>query len=120
MRMSKARKACVSAMMKDTIFEAATSVLEQHGVGGMTMEGVATTAELGTASLYTYFREQDELLQFIYAVGRSVFPGDWRRSSAPTFPRRKSWKGFSVLRWSGPINTRASFDSWRSPIENLT
>ena len=26
MRMSKARKACVSAMMKDTIFEAASSV----------------------------------------------------------------------------------------------
>ena len=67
MRMSKARKACVSAMMKDTIFEAATSVLEQHGVGGMTMDRVATTAELGTASLYTYFRDKDELLQFIYA-----------------------------------------------------
>lgn len=31
----------------------------------MTMDRVATTAELGTASLYTYFHDKDELLQFI-------------------------------------------------------
>jgi len=67
MRMSKARRACVSAMMKETILVAASSVLEQHGLDGLTMNRVAATAELGTASLYTYFRNKDELLQFVYS-----------------------------------------------------
>ncbi len=67
MRLSKARKACVTAMMKDTIFEAASSVLEQHGASGLTMDRVATTAELATASLYNYFHDKDDLLRFIYA-----------------------------------------------------
>jgi AcrR family transcriptional regulator len=54
-------------MMKDTIFEAAGSVLEQHGVSGITMDRVATTAGLATGSLYNYFQDKDDLLQFIFA-----------------------------------------------------
>jgi AcrR family transcriptional regulator len=67
MRLSKARREIVTAVMKDTIAEAADSVLQQHGVGGMTMDRVATTAGLATASLYNYFRDKEELVQFIYA-----------------------------------------------------
>jgi AcrR family transcriptional regulator len=64
MRLSQARKACVNAMMKDTIFEAASSVLEEHGVSGLTMNRVATTVGLATGSLYNYFQDKDDLLQF--------------------------------------------------------
>lgn len=67
MRLSKARKDIVTAMMKDSIFEAAVSVFEQHGVGGMTMERVAATAGLAAGSLYNYFRSKNDLLQFVYA-----------------------------------------------------
>jgi AcrR family transcriptional regulator len=66
MRLSKARKEIVTAMMKDTIFEAAGSVLEEHGVSGITMDRVATTAGLATGSLYNYFQDKDDLLQFIF------------------------------------------------------
>jgi AcrR family transcriptional regulator len=66
MRLSKARKEIVTAVMKDTIVEAAGSVLEQHGVGGMTMDRVASTAGLTAGSLYNYFRNKDDLVQFIY------------------------------------------------------
>ena len=66
MRLSKARKEIVNAVMKDTIVEAAGSVLEQHGVGGMTMDRVATSAGLTAGSLYNYFRNKDDLVQFIY------------------------------------------------------
>lgn len=65
MRLSKARKEIVNAVMKDTIVEAAGSVLEQHGVGGMTMDRVASTAGLTAGSLYNYFRNKDDLVQFI-------------------------------------------------------
>ena len=67
MRLSKARNEFVTAMMKDTIFEAADSVLQQHGVGGITMDRVATTAGLAKASLYNYFEDKDDLLRFVYA-----------------------------------------------------
>jgi TetR/AcrR family transcriptional regulator, multidrug resistance operon repressor len=67
MRLSKARKACVTAMMKDTIFEAASSVLEQHGVSGLTMDRLATTVGVATGSLYNYFQDKDELLRFFYS-----------------------------------------------------
>ena len=66
MRLSKARREFVTAMMKDTIFDAADSVLEEHGVRGITMDRVATTAGLAKGSLYNYFADKDDLLQFIY------------------------------------------------------
>jgi AcrR family transcriptional regulator len=67
MRLSKARKEAVTAVMKNTIFEAAGSVLEKHGVGGVTMDRVATTAGLTAGSLYNYFRNKDDLMQFVYS-----------------------------------------------------
>jgi AcrR family transcriptional regulator len=67
MRLSKARREFVTAMMKDTIFEAAGSVLEEHGVSGLTMDRVATTAGLATGSLYNYFQNKDDLLRFTHA-----------------------------------------------------
>ncbi|MCE5266797.1 MAG: TetR/AcrR family transcriptional regulator [Planctomycetaceae bacterium] len=73
MRLSKARKACVTAMMKETIFEAANSVLERHGANGLTMDRVATQVGLTTGSLYNYFRDKNELLQCFYT--RLVEPG---------------------------------------------
>jgi AcrR family transcriptional regulator len=66
MPVSKARKAIITAVMRDTIFEAAGSVLEQHGVGGMTMDRVATTAGLTAGSLYNYFHNKDDLMQSVY------------------------------------------------------
>lgn len=66
MPVSKARKAIVTAVMRDTIFEAAGAVIEQHGVGGVTMDRVATTAGLTAGSLYNYFRNKDDLMQFVY------------------------------------------------------
>lgn len=67
MRLSKARKACVTAMMKETIFEAANTVLEQHGTGGLTMDRVAATVGVATGSLYNYFADKDEFLCFFFS-----------------------------------------------------
>ncbi len=66
MRLSKARRACVEAMMKDAIFDAATAVLEERGTDGLTMDRVATRVGVAPASLYNYFRDKDDLLQFFY------------------------------------------------------
>jgi AcrR family transcriptional regulator len=64
-RLSKARKAMLTTMMKESIFEAATSVLCAHGVDGTTMNRVAEAAELAKSSLYDYFSSREELLEFV-------------------------------------------------------
>ena len=64
-RLSEARKELLTTMMKDSIFEAATSVLSEHGVDGTTMNRVAEAADLAKSSLYDYFPSKDELLEFV-------------------------------------------------------
>jgi TetR/AcrR family transcriptional regulator, cholesterol catabolism regulator len=67
MRLSKARREHVTAMMKDTISDAVGTVLEEHGMNGLTMDRVAATAGLAKASLYNYFEDKDDLLRSVYA-----------------------------------------------------
>ena len=64
-RLSKTRKALLTTMMKESIFEAATSVLSEYGVNGTTMNRVAEAAEVAKSSLYDYFPSKDELLEFV-------------------------------------------------------
>ena len=54
-KLSATRKELLTTMMKEAIFEAATSVLCAHGVSGMTMDRVAAAAGLAKGSLYNYF-----------------------------------------------------------------
>ena len=63
-RLSQARKALLTTMMKETIYEAATSVLCEHGVQGTTMNRVAEAANLAKSSLYDYFDSKDDLMRF--------------------------------------------------------
>jgi len=59
-------------MMKEAIYEAAVSVLAEHGVEGMTMDRVAAAADLAKGSLYSYFDDKQDLLQFVHA--RAIEP----------------------------------------------
>lgn len=65
-RLSAKRKELLTTMMKEAIFEAATSVLREFGSGGMTMDRVAAASHLAKGSLYLYFQGKDDLLQFIW------------------------------------------------------
>jgi TetR/AcrR family transcriptional regulator, cholesterol catabolism regulator len=65
-RLSKVRKELLTTMMKESIFEAATSVLCEHGVDGTTMNRVAAAASLAKSSLYDYFQSKDDLLEFVF------------------------------------------------------
>jgi AcrR family transcriptional regulator len=64
-RLSEARKELLTSMMKESIFEAATSVLSEHGLDGTTMNRVAAAADLAKSSLYDYFPSKDDLLEFV-------------------------------------------------------
>jgi AcrR family transcriptional regulator len=64
-RLSEARKGLLTTMMKESIFEAATVVLSEHGLDGTTMNRVAAAADLAKSSLYDYFPSKDDLLDFV-------------------------------------------------------
>jgi AcrR family transcriptional regulator len=71
-RLSGTRKALLTAMMKDAIVDAAVSVLREFGIGGTTMDRVATRAKLAKGSLYNYFENKGDLLCFV--CGRIAEP----------------------------------------------
>ncbi len=64
-RLSKTRKDLLNTMMKESIFEATTEVLSEHGIEGTTMNRVAEAASLSKSSLYDYFQNKEELLRFV-------------------------------------------------------
>ena len=70
-RLSSLRRQALDEMMKDAIFQATVSVLGKHGVEGLTMDRVASVAEVAKGTLYHYFRSKKDLLQllFIKTVG---------------------------------------------------
>lgn len=65
-RLSSTRKKLLTEMMKEAIYEAAVVVLAEHGVEGATMDRVAAAARLAKGSLYNYFRDKQDLLQFVH------------------------------------------------------
>jgi AcrR family transcriptional regulator len=103
MRLSKARKQIVTAMMRDTIFEAAGSVLQEHGVGGVTMDRVATMAGLAKGSLYNYFHDKDELMQFVQTRLIEPFLQKIRAIAEEQAPARDKLKKVLLASLSGTI-----------------
>jgi AcrR family transcriptional regulator len=71
-RLSTTRKKLLTKMMKEAIYEAAVSVLAEHGVEGTTMDRLASAANLAKGSLYSYFDGKQDLLQFVHA--RAIDP----------------------------------------------
>ncbi len=71
-RLSTPRKQLLDVLMRETIYEAAVSVLSEYGVERVTMDRVAAAADMGKGSLYRYFQSKEELLQFVYE--KTVLP----------------------------------------------
>jgi AcrR family transcriptional regulator len=65
-QLTERRKELVASLMKDGIYEAAVEVLGEHGIDGLTMDRVAEAAGVAKGSLYNYFRNKRELIQFVH------------------------------------------------------
>jgi AcrR family transcriptional regulator len=65
--LSEKRKAAVETMMKETIYEAAVTILLQYGLEGLTMDRVAEAAEMAKGTLYNYFQDKKFLQLYIFA-----------------------------------------------------
>jgi AcrR family transcriptional regulator len=69
---SETRKQLVDSMMKDAVYQAAVSVLLEHGVEGMTVDRVAAATHIAKATLYNYFPNKRALFELILA--RTIGP----------------------------------------------
>jgi AcrR family transcriptional regulator len=66
-KLTAIRKQALDGMMREAIFEAAVTVLAEHGVDGMTMDRVAVAANMAKGSLYHYFSGKQALLELVHA-----------------------------------------------------
>ena len=51
---------------RDALLDLADELVEQHGVGGVTMAALAEAADYAPASLYTYFPSRSALLAALH------------------------------------------------------
>ena len=63
--MNNKKKAAWEEIMKESIFEAAVTVLKQYGLEGLRMNRVAKTAEVAIGTLYNYFKDKDTLILYV-------------------------------------------------------
>lgn len=71
------------ALSREVIADAALELIDREGVDGVTMRRLAAELGIGTMTLYGYFRDKEELLDFViqHASRRydlSPGEGDWR------------------------------------------
>jgi AcrR family transcriptional regulator len=76
-----------ATLTRDAIVAAATDVLDEEGVEGLTMRSVARRLDAGAMSLYRHVGSRDELLDLVLARLLADLPeprlsGDWRADLA--------------------------------------
>ncbi|MDD2903561.1 MAG: TetR/AcrR family transcriptional regulator [Syntrophales bacterium] len=71
--MRTTKKDLVTAFRTQEILAAARSLLEQGGLDGLTMEGIAAAAGVAKGTLYLYFQSKEELIhELLSQVGENL------------------------------------------------
>jgi AcrR family transcriptional regulator len=84
------KKELVTAFRTREILAAARSLLEQGGVEGLTMEGIAAAAGVAKGTIYLYFPSKEELIQELLSqVGENIVAALESLISAPQAPAEK-------------------------------
>ncbi|MBK8515289.1 MAG: TetR/AcrR family transcriptional regulator [Saprospiraceae bacterium] len=63
------RKERDKAELKDTILEAAKSILLKHGIKGLSIRKIANNVEYSPATIYLYFKDKDEIMHELMEMG---------------------------------------------------
>jgi TetR/AcrR family transcriptional regulator, cholesterol catabolism regulator len=94
----------LTAMMKETIFEAASSVLCSHGVSGTTMNRVAEAANVAKSSLYDYFESKEDLLRFFRERLVEPFLHAIEEIAAGNLPAAQKLEAILRVSWERSVN----------------
>jgi len=63
---ASARKAALTEIIKRDVHDACVRVLLRDGLSAMTMEAVAREAEVAKGTLYNYFKNKRDLLEYVH------------------------------------------------------
>ena len=66
MNFARKKQQYVEEAVKKSIYDAAVKVLTEKGLEGLTIQNVASEAEIATGTVYNYFKGKEELLVYIY------------------------------------------------------
>ena len=83
-------------MSQDRIFTAAKSVLEKHGVSGLSIRNVAQAAGMSPMAMYRHFKDKDALLNALMRDGFVAWEQIARALREPD-PMRWIEKGFETF-----------------------
>jgi AcrR family transcriptional regulator len=64
-RIQSKKKEVISELMRETVYKAARSVIEQYGWTGTTMDRVASEAGIAKGTVYNYFKNKRELMMVV-------------------------------------------------------
>lgn len=67
-KISEKKQAFTEQLIRDSVYEAVLQVLSEYGLEKLTVQRVAAAANIGTGTLYNYFKDKDALL--VYAAIR--------------------------------------------------
>ena len=88
--MRTTKKEVVTAFRTREILGAARTLLEQGGVDGLTMEGIAAAAGVAKGTLYLYFQSKEELIhELLSQVGENIVSALESLINAPQPPEEK-------------------------------
>jgi AcrR family transcriptional regulator len=59
------QKAALDALMRDDVHDRAMEILRTEGVGGLTMERLASEIGVSRGTLYNYFADKDAVVDFV-------------------------------------------------------
>ncbi len=61
----KKKQEYMQQVFKDAVYDAVLDVLFKHGVEGLTIQKVASSADIATGTLYNYFKDKDALFAYV-------------------------------------------------------
>ncbi len=64
-RYSEKQKAALDALMQDDVYTCAMKIIGKEGLGGLTMERIASEVGVSRGTLYNYFDDKDAVIDFV-------------------------------------------------------
>ena len=64
-RYSEKQKAALDILMKDDVYTHAMEIIKTEGLGGLTMERIATEVGVSRGTLYNYFADKDAVIDYV-------------------------------------------------------
>jgi len=82
-------------MMKETLHQAVVKVLTEDGIQGLTMDRIAQAAGVSKGTLYIYFQDKQELMQYVVQSSLEPLEQEYEKLFASDLPPPAKLEAFA-------------------------